>query len=108
VTPIKSFSQTALMLLDEPPVVEAELRTALDGIGQRAQGLSRFVATYRRVSQWPAPRMAPVDLQSLFVRLRQAIAPAWAAPDGEANFELASPRSSCPFSAPAKEGKASG
>jgi len=90
-TPIKSLSQTARMLLDEKPLVEADLRSALDGIGQRAEGLSSFVATYRRVSQWPAPRLAPVDLQELFVRLRQAVAPAWAARGGEAQFELASP-----------------
>lgn len=90
-TPIKSLSQTALMLLDEKPLVEAELRTALDGIGQRAEGLSSFVATYRRVSQWPAPSLAPVDLQELFARLRQAVAPAWSARGGEAQFELASP-----------------
>ena len=90
-TPIKSLSQTALMLLDERPLVEAELRMALDGIGQRAEGLSSFVGTYRRVSQWPAPSLAPVDLRELFARLRQAVAPAWAARGGEASFELASP-----------------
>ena len=90
-TPIKSLSQTALMLLDERPLVEAELRTALEGIGQRAEGLSSFVGTYRRVSQWPAPSLGPVELQALFTRLRQAVAPAWAACGGEAHFELASP-----------------
>ncbi|HJV72313.1 sensor histidine kinase [Ideonella sp.] len=90
-TPIKSLSQTALMLLDERPLVEGDLRTALSGIGQRAEGLSSFVATYRRVSQWPAPSLAPVDLQALFGRLGQAVAPAWAARGGQASFELASP-----------------
>lgn len=90
-TPIKSLSQTALMLLDEPPLAEADLRTALHGIGHRAEGLSRFVTTYRQVSLWPAPTLAPVDLQALFDRLAQAVAPAWSARGGSATFELTSP-----------------
>ena len=35
----------------------------------RAEGLTRFVTTYRQVSLWPAPTLAPVDLQALFDRL---------------------------------------
>jgi signal transduction histidine kinase len=89
-TPIKSLSSTALGLLGEPGSA-AELHTALDAIARRAESLSSFVGTYRRVSQWPAPTLAPVDLQSLFKRLQQAIAPAWTARGGEAVFELASP-----------------
>ncbi|MCV2353518.1 ATP-binding protein [Paucibacter sp. B2R-40] len=88
-TPIKSLSQTAQMLLDERPLVEAELRLALDGIGHRAEGLSSFVATYRRVSQWPAPQLAPVDLSVLFQRL--ALASAWAARGAEFNIEVSEP-----------------
>ncbi|MCV2370385.1 sensor histidine kinase [Roseateles oligotrophus] len=90
-TPIKSLSQTAQMLLDEPPLVERDLRLALDGIAQRAEGLSSFVATYRRVSHWPAPVLAPVDLTSLLQRLRLAAAPAWLARGGELSVEVAEP-----------------
>jgi signal transduction histidine kinase len=92
-TPLQSLSQTALVLIDEPaePVTQADLRTALQAIQQRSQGLARFVATYRRASHWPAPQMAPVALQGLFARLQQAITPAWAARGGSAVFELASP-----------------
>ena len=89
-TPVKSLSQTALLLLDEPGS-ELELRTALDAIARRAEGLSSFVQTYRRVSQWPAPAMAPVPLRDFFMRLQQAVAPSWAARGGEASFDLASP-----------------
>lgn len=89
-TPIKSLSLTALTLLEEPGSA-TELRTALDAIARRAESLSSFVGTYRRVSQWPAPTLAPVDLRGLFDRLQQAIGPAWAARGGEAIFELASP-----------------
>ncbi|MBL8307531.1 MAG: ATP-binding protein [Rubrivivax sp.] len=90
-TPIKSLSQTAQMLLDESPRAEDELRAALHGIALRAEGLTRFVTTYRQVSLWPAPTLAPVDLQALFARLQQAVAPAWTARGGAANFELACP-----------------
>ena len=89
-TPIKSLSETALTLLTEPDT-EDELRSALTAIALRAESLSGFVRTYRRVSQWPAPTMAPVDLQALFARLQQATGPAWAARAGEVNFELTSP-----------------
>jgi signal transduction histidine kinase len=90
-TPISSLSQTALMLLDERPFVEADLRTALGAMGQRAEGLSAFVRNYRRVSKWPAPVMAPVNLQALFLRLQQTAASAWAARGGLATFVVASP-----------------
>lgn len=89
-TPIKSLSQTALSIFGEPNSA-AELHTALDAIGRRAESLSGFVGQYRQVSQLPAAALAPVDLQSLFKRLSQAITPAWAARGGEASFELASP-----------------
>ena len=35
--------------------------------------------------------MAPVDVQALFARLEQAVAPAWIARGGTASFELDSP-----------------
>lgn len=89
-TPIKSLSQTALTLLNEPNSAP-ELRTALDAIARRAESLSGFVGNYRRVSQWPAPTLAPVDLRGLFQRLQQVVAPGWTARGGEASFELASP-----------------
>jgi signal transduction histidine kinase len=89
-TPIKSLSQTAQVLLDEPGS-SAELRTALDAIARRSEHLSSFVTNYRKVSQWPAPTIAPVDLQALFNRLQQAVSAAWKTRGGEATFELASP-----------------
>jgi signal transduction histidine kinase len=87
--PIKSLSQTAHDLLDEPDQA-AELRTALDAIARRSEHLATFVTNYRRVSQWPAPTMAPVDLQALFSRLDQAVNRGWTARGGEATFELSS------------------
>jgi C4-dicarboxylate-specific signal transduction histidine kinase len=89
-TPIRSLSETAQTLLDEPDST-ADLRTALDAIARRSEHLSRFVTSYRKVSQWPPPTMAPVDLQALFNRLHQAVGRAWTARGGEATFEIASP-----------------
>lgn len=89
-TPIKSLSLTAQSLLDEPEGA-TDLRTALDAIARRSEHLSSFVTNYRKVSQWPAPAMAPVDLQALFNRLQQAVGRAWSTRGGEAVFELASP-----------------
>ena len=89
-TPIRSLSHTALALSEEPGA-EGELRQALDAIARRAESLAAFVGTYRRVSQWPAPAMAPVDVQALFARLEQAVAPAWVARGGAVSFELDSP-----------------
>jgi signal transduction histidine kinase len=89
-TPIKSLSDTALTLLNEPEGA-AELRTALEAIARRADSLSSFVGTYRQVSRWPPPVLAPVDLQSFFNSLNQAVGAAWSARGGEAQFELGSP-----------------
>jgi C4-dicarboxylate-specific signal transduction histidine kinase len=88
-TPIRSLSQSALSLSEEPGA-EGELRQALDAIARRADSLATFVGTYRRVSQWPAPTLAPVDVAALFARLEQAIAPAWLARGGEVGFEVSS------------------
>jgi C4-dicarboxylate-specific signal transduction histidine kinase len=89
-TPIQSLSGTALSLLDEPDTA-VELRTALDAIARRAESLSSFVHTYRQVSRWPAPKLAPVDLQKLFTQLQQAVKPRWLSRGGDATFELTSP-----------------
>ncbi|GFE91820.1 sensor histidine kinase [Steroidobacter agaridevorans] len=89
-TPIKSLSETAGGLLSEPDG-KADLRTALDAIARRADSLSSFVNNYRKVSQWPQPTLAPVDLAALFKRLQQAVAQTWAARGGEISFEVSSP-----------------
>jgi signal transduction histidine kinase len=89
-TPIKSLSETATSLLNEPDGA-ADLRTALDAIARRADNLSSFVETYRRVSRWPPPTLVPVELRNLFDGLEQAVGPAWTLRGGEARFELSSP-----------------
>jgi signal transduction histidine kinase len=91
-TPVQSLSHDALALLDEPgPDAPPELRLALDAIARRAQGLAAFVGNYRRVSQWPAPVLAPVELSALFARLERTVGAAWRARGGQARFELSAP-----------------
>lgn len=91
-TPVQSLSHDALALLDEPgPDAPPELRLALDAIARRAQGLAAFVGSYRRVSQWPAPVLAPVELSALFARLERTVGAAWRARGGQARFELSAP-----------------
>jgi signal transduction histidine kinase len=89
-TPISSLSQSARTLLDEPDT-RAELHLALDAIAQRAAGLQRFVADYRRISQLPKPQPSAVDVAALLERLRAAVAPAWAARGGGAQFRCEHP-----------------
>ena len=89
-TPIRSLSQTASALSGEPGA-EGELRQALDAIARRADSLADFVGTYRRVTQWPPPTLAPVGVRGLFARLELAIAPAWTARGGAVSFELEAP-----------------
>jgi C4-dicarboxylate-specific signal transduction histidine kinase len=89
-TPIRSLSQSALSLSQEAGA-EDDLRRALDAIARRADSLAAFVGTYRRVSQWPAPSMAPVDVRALFARLEQATAPTWSARGGTVAFGVDSP-----------------
>ncbi len=89
-TPIRSLSQSALGFVEEPGA-QADLRLALDAIARRADSLATFVGTYRRVSQWPAPVLAPVDVAALFARLSHAVRPEWVARGGQAHFDVESP-----------------
>ncbi|MBB2487274.1 ATP-binding protein [Mitsuaria sp. WAJ17] len=69
----------------------ADLTVALEAIARRAEALSRFVADYRRISDWPAPRLEPVPLQALFERLAVLQSARWQARGGTLHFELESP-----------------
>lgn len=97
-TPVQSLSRSALALLRESPRGDGldagrddELRLSLDAIARRAESLGQFVASYRRVSQCPAPQLAPVDLAAFLARLQNTVAPAWLQRGGSAHFSLAEP-----------------
>ena len=68
--------------------VDADLRTALEAIARRATHLAEFVASYRSVSQLPAPKLEAVDLRALFDRLARLVALGWQARGGTAAFSV--------------------
>lgn len=86
-TPISSLSRSALDMLADPQAGD-ELGLALEAVARRAEALGRFVGDYRRISDWPAPQMAPVDLRALLARLQQMEGPAWTARGGRFSIEL--------------------
>jgi signal transduction histidine kinase len=90
-TPVASLSRTARDLVEEarpalPPDVAADLGTALDAIGRRADSLADFVASYRSLSNVPAARPERVPLAALFARLDALVGPAWRARGGDVEF----------------------
>ncbi|WP_310388740.1 sensor histidine kinase [Roseateles sp.] len=90
-TPISSLSRTARDLLAEPAALAAnqpDLTLALDTIARRTDALASFVANYRRVSELPEPKLAPVRLNELLARLEQMVGADWAARGGAAVFAV--------------------
>ncbi|WP_198119021.1 sensor histidine kinase [Massilia rhizosphaerae] len=92
-TPVASLSRTARDLVEEarpalPADVAADLGTALDAIGRRADSLAAFVASYRSLSNVPAPRPERVPLAALFARLDALVGPDWRARGGAIEFSV--------------------
>ena len=92
-TPIASLSSTARELVRQELAGDAreDLAVALETISRRAESLSTFVAEYRRVSDWPEPKLAAVDLSALFARVERMVGSDWAARGGAARFEVVPP-----------------
>jgi signal transduction histidine kinase len=92
-SPVTSLSRTARDLVIEarpalPGDVVADLGTALDAIGRRADNLTGFVARYRSLSNVPVAQLERVPLAALFARLDALVAPAWRARGGEVEFSV--------------------
>jgi signal transduction histidine kinase len=92
-TPVASLSRTARDLVEEarpalPADVAADLGTALDAIGRRADSLAGFVASYRSLSNVPEARPERVPLATLFARLDALVGPAWRARGGDVAFSV--------------------
>jgi signal transduction histidine kinase len=92
-TPVASLSRTARDLGEEarpalPPDVAADLGTALDAIGRRADNLAGFVASYRSLSNVPDARPERVPLAALFARLDALVGPAWRERGGDVAFSV--------------------
>ncbi len=92
-TPIASLSNTARDLVRQGSAddVREDLAVALETIARRTESLATFVAEYRRVSDWPEPRLAAVDLAALFARIERLVASDWALRGGAARFDVDPP-----------------
>jgi signal transduction histidine kinase len=92
-TPVASLSRTARDLVGEahpalPADVAADLGTALDAIGRRADSLADFVARYRSLSNVPVAQPERVLLSAVFARLDALVGPAWRARGGAVAFSV--------------------
>jgi signal transduction histidine kinase len=92
-TPIASLASTAREMVAAAaapglPGADEDLALALETIARRTESLAGFVADYRRVSDWPAPTLAPVALAPLFARVERLVAADWTARGGAARFEI--------------------
>lgn len=68
-TPIKSLAETLADMLRSGQAESPEVLEALGLIGDRADSLARFVATYSQLARLPAPSRRAVDLRALAARL---------------------------------------
>ncbi len=70
--PIKSIAGSlgaSLKRAPRAPDWEDDLRTGLDIIAARAEGLARFMAAYARLARLPQPTLAPISLAPLVARV---------------------------------------
>jgi C4-dicarboxylate-specific signal transduction histidine kinase len=93
-TPVASLSRTARDMLgelgtDAPVDAVADLSTALDAIGRRADSLVEFVGSYRSLSNVPEARPERVQLADLFDRVGALVRPGWQVRGGRIEFAVA-------------------
>lgn len=70
--PIHSLAGSLASLLrrePEPPDMQEDLQQGLKVIAGRSKALSRFMASYARLAQLPAPNLAPLDVREWVERV---------------------------------------
>ena len=70
--PIKSIARSLEMLVKADPRPDdwqEDMSKGLNVIASRSEALSRFMSSYARLAKLPAPKLAPVELQSLLKRV---------------------------------------
>jgi len=87
ITPVASLARTASDLVDDatcklvghPEVVHelADVKSAVDTVARRSDGLMQFVQSYRRLTRLPPPDKCAVRLEQLFDSVRQLIDAQW-------------------------------
>lgn len=76
-TPIASLARTAEGLVGELPADDRELRddlqAAVQTVARRAEGLMRFVRSYRQFTQMPPPTLRTLELRPYLQRVEQLL-----------------------------------
>jgi two-component system nitrogen regulation sensor histidine kinase NtrY len=102
ITPVASLAKTATELVDDalhklkghPDVSEdlADVKSAVETVARRSDGLMHFVQSYRRLTRLPAPKQRQILLSELFADVEQLVAAEWAEKEIELTLRV-EPRS---------------
>jgi nitrogen fixation/metabolism regulation signal transduction histidine kinase len=71
-TPIKSIAQSLEALLKSDPLPEdwrEDMARGLNVVAGRSASLSRFMGSYAQLAKLPPPRMSPVEINALLLRV---------------------------------------
>jgi nitrogen fixation/metabolism regulation signal transduction histidine kinase len=98
ITPVASLAKTATELVDdailklgEHPEVSEELedvKSAVETVARRSEGLMQFVQSYRRLTRLPAPKQQRILLSELFANVGQLVAAEWAEKEIELSLRV--------------------
>ena len=88
ITPVASLAKTAAELVDDarrklegqPEVADelADVKSAVETVARRSDGLMHFVQSYRRLTRLPEPKCEQIALEPMFARLEQLVMADWA------------------------------
>jgi nitrogen fixation/metabolism regulation signal transduction histidine kinase len=88
ITPVASLAKTAAELVDDaigkleghPDIVEelADVKSAVETVARRSDGLMEFVQSYRRITRLPQPEEQRIPLVDLFDNVERLVAQDWA------------------------------
>ena len=87
ITPVASLAKTAVELVDDatkkledhPDVIEelADVKSAVETVARRSDGLMEFVQSYRRITRLPQPEEQRIPLLDLFDNVERLVASEW-------------------------------
>ena len=98
ITPVASLAKTATELVDDAmlklgeysDVSEelADVKSAVETVARRSDGLMHFVQSYRRLTRLPAPQLQRILLSDLFGNVEQLVAAEWAEKEIELSLRV--------------------
>ena len=98
ITPVASLAKTATALVDDamlklgdyPDVSEelVDVKSAVETVARRSDGLMQFVQSYRQLTRLPAPKLQQILLSELFANVEQLVATEWAAKEIELSLRV--------------------